>query len=660
MDGMDNFEDTGALAGTAAFEAAVAVKNQAVGVEKKSRKSSFFSGKDIVASFKKAETERVSQETNDLRPMSRSVETRYEAAGNDTRGRLRQLKSADDFVVAVGEGRMRGDPLLEKFLEMKHDTRLLQTFLREEVLPTRTFKIEYTPDPMANKEAAAAAAKYYEQLEEPLVKFEAQFDNFANLGSLKKQLEVCMNLNEVRENVLNRLCNMLLLQIGADPLLSGGNEGGEGNGKRDWNKERLSKGTKSLLKCFVASKSIGEKAKVMERLLQHAENSGNPEAKRIERELRDEITGLEEQLRQTKALLVMKGEHLENITAKYDVLANEPGRLQNLSRQQDLIDGLERNQMELSKELGTLRETNRELIQAEGNLKDKNASLQATLKHERQVFEEDVDSLRPEIQKQLEELRVGQRDMSYIRHGLSLTIDRFNLAEHKLAASEERRHVIESTLKTQSNELSMLRQANITVVEQSERRMRIALVAVGAKEKEEELTASLREKIAMLEADKIDLANVIKLRNGEINSLKRTQGAMAATALKSKQDYDALQKDMAVLTAEAAIGAKDLLKLEALVKQREEEMSDMVNQSGEDAVKEGLLNQLDESRREAEYAQMENKKLEHQLKMSMHQIYELNEKCKKYEAEASSSDSDDERGSKGVAAKFVNSSVLES
>jgi len=659
---MDIVGVTGALAGTAAFEAAGAVKNKAVAVEKNSKKSSFFSGKDIVASFKKAETERVSQETNDLRPMSRSVETRYEAAGNDTRGRLRQLKGADDFVVAVGEGRMRGDPILEKFLEMKHDTRLLQTFLREEVLPTRTFKIEYTPDPVANKEAAAAA-KYYEQLEEPLVKFEAQFDDFANLGSLNKQLEVCMNLNEVRENVLNRLCNMLLLQIGADPLLSGDDEGAEGGGKRDWNKERLSKGTKSLLKCFVASKSIGEKAKVMERLLQHAENSGNPEAKLVERELRDEITGLEEQLRQTKALLVMKGEHLENITSKYDVLANEPGRLQNLSRQQDLIDGLERNQMELSKELGALRETTRELVQAEGSLKDKNASLQATLKHERQVFEEDVDSLRPEIQKQLEELRVGQRDMSYIRHGLSLTIDRFNLAEHKLAASEERRHVIESTLKTQSNELSMLRQANITVVEQSERRMRIALVALGAKEKEEELTVSLRERIAMLEADKIDLANVIKLRNGEINSLKRTQGVMAATALKTKQDYDALKKDMAVLTAEAAIGAKDLLKLEALVKQREEEMVDMVNQSnvgGEDAVKEGLLNQLDVSRREAEYAQMEVKKLEHQLKMSMHQIYELNEKCKKYEAEASSSDSDGEGDSKGVTAKSTNSSVVES
>jgi len=680
---MNGVGTSNALMGTAAFEAKAA---QAQRQEKVGTSTSLMSGKmDIVGQFKRLEAQRLSKETNDLKPMARGVESRFENQGNDTRERLRKLKGADDFVHetpaaeadgGTGVGRVHGDQILDRFLEMKNDTRLLQTYLREEVLPTRTFKIEYGPD----KNAAEAASQYYQQLENPLVKFEEQFSKFANVVSLEQQVETVLNLNVTRETILSRLCNMLMMEIGGDAILQqntgdsdddhnynndddNGRSDDAGNKKkkdkkkttaakkkRDWDKERLSMGTKALIKCFVAARLIGEKSKSMERLLQHAENSGNPEAKKVQRELRDEITGLEEQLRQTKALLVMKGEHLEAITAKYDVLANEPGRLQNLSRQQDQIDILERNQMELSREISKLREENRSLKQSQGDLTDRNTSLQATLKHERSVFEQDVDSLRPAIQRQLEELRTGRRDMAYIRHGLSLTIDRFNLAESKLANSEKRCAVAESQFKAQAQELEMLRMSNAKIVEESSRRMRIALVAVAATEKEEAYSASLKEKIAMLEADKIELNNIIKSRNAEINSLKRTQGNMAANALKSKQEIEALKKEIAAMTAELAIAANDLKAMEALVKKREQDLADMLisqQAGGQEAVEDTMLAQLDAAHREVEDAKLEIKRLEHQLKMAMHQIYEQSQKIKEYEKDVSGSEDEDEDEDEG-------------
>ena len=650
---MQSAANAKALSGAAGFSGLLEIKTP-----NETKKPSFVAhGTDFIGAVKKAETVRISAETNGLKSKARTIEQKFEGNAGNARGHLWKLKGADEFITHAAAGRIHGDPILENFLTMKNDTRILQTFLREEILPAQNFKIEYGPDQKGHENGAEAAIKYYEQLEAPLLEYEKQFKNFAKLPTDEMQLECTLMLNSVRETVIARLCNLLLMQIGADGLLASGDEDDEeeeggvnknkgalkGKGKsekRDWGGVGASHGTKGLIKCFLATRKAGEQIKMMERLLDRPENSTSYDAKRCERQLRDEITGLEEQLRQTKALLAMKGEHLENTTAKYEVLANEPGRLQNLSRQQDQISLLERNQMDLSREIGSLQERNRKLIQSESSLTDKMAHLHATLEHERGVFEKDVDSLRPEIQKQLAELRRGHRDMAYIRHGLSLTIDRFNLAEGKLAVSEARATKAETKLKIQNQELEMLRASHHTLSSEASSKIKIAMVAVAAKEREEAMTAKLREENQAFLAERSELQKTIDTYQSENDMLKRNVEKMAAQALKSSEEMARLTQVTHEMRGELAmkdIVVKDAVASEEKLVREYHELTEVeIIEGTETMMKTAYKKQsqeLAEVREELENAQLVEKRLQHDLVVAQQRISDQRAALRKLDPE---------------------------
>ena len=570
--------------------------------------------------------------TNNLLPKTRDVDVTFSKGIESTRERMRKLTDVEDNGVA--NGMIHGDEILESFLSMKHDVRVLQTFFRDNIMKVRTT--------INNSEEAV---NYYYSLEKGLIDFENKFDSFHRMLP-EEQVKECIDLNQAREYIIHKMSSLLLKELGVDDILTNDNNTNNTNNNSnnknsnddrhntlDWNSDKTAVGTREMIKLIRAVRTISEKASRLESKINFYEADGT---RRNEADLRDQLMSLDQQLLQTKDSLAQSRSQLESLYTNYNILANEPGRMQALSKQQSRIEQLELREQELSKEVSKIMTENRELIQSEGQLKDRVSSLHATLRTEKEMYEYEVASLKPEVQKQLMELREKQRDMRYIKHGLTLTVDRFNVAEDKLAASEKKKRLMEEEMRRLTSENSMLEDLKKKSDMKADKQMRMALAACGALESEEKRNSECRDEIARLQRVITDKeADIISLRKKNSN----LQKAVTQTASANHSVHSQLKEARQTIHERAAESLAHKSQLEQLREKYEKVSS-----------KDGEVSPFQKVSDELEEVKKNKKLLEHQEAMAMNHIYMLTEKLKdlgvneedlKYHLETFQKDDDD-------------------
>ena len=541
--------------------------------------------------------------TNTLLPKTRAVDISFSKGIESSRERMRKLTDVEDNGVA--NGMIHGNEVLESFLSMKHDVRVLQTFFRENIMKVRTT--------INNSEEAV---NYYSSLETGLIDFENTFNNFHRMLPEEQVIE-CIDLNQAREHIIYKMSSLLLKELGVDDILTNNNnisnnkdKDSDNKNASNWDSDKTAVGTREMIKLIKAIRTISEKASRLENKINFYEADGT---RRTEADLRDQLMSLDQQLLQTKDSLAQSRNQLESLYTNYNVLANEPGRMQALSKQQSRIEQLELREQELSKEVRKVMIENRELIQSEGQLKDRVSSLHATLRTEKEMYEYEVATLKPEVQKQLMDLREKQREMRSIKHGLTLTVDRFNVAEDKLKESEKRKRFIEEEMRRLISENSMLEELKKKSDMKADKQMRMALAACGALESEEKRHSNCRDEVARLH-------QVIKDREIDIKALRsknaNLQKAVTQTASASASVHNQLKVARQTISERTAESLAHRAQFQQL-----KEKYQKVNGESEEGPSpfETALEELEESKKRT-------KMLEHQQAMAMNHIYMLTDK----------------------------------
>ena len=179
---------------------------------------------------------------------------------------------------------------------------------------------------------------------------------------------------------------------------------------------------------------------------------------------------------------------------KYDIIAGDVGKQQTLGRLQNQIDKLEKSDFENQRTITQLTGANQKLTLSESSLHDQLLIAHSKYNDLKKLYEKNIMEMKPVLESGLNSSKANQEVINNLKYEMSGIIGHYQLSEKQFKAQESellqlRQEVSELKTITASQEL-MINQLK----KDSEKRLRLSLVAVAAKATRED-EAKLLERL---------------------------------------------------------------------------------------------------------------------------------------------------------------------
>ena len=306
-------------------------------------------------------------------------------------------------------------------------------------------------------------------LEENMHAFEEKYQNFTAFPDRDKVL-LLLQLVEVKDQALFKICNLLTSKLGFTFKWQE-----EENDKSRSLAEFVNPAVQELLKLF---KTFGSLAKSM-RMVSYTTAEGDMTLSLYE---------IQQKNTEMQREMLEKDNTISTLSSRLKAVTQEVGRQQVIVAQQKEIDELALSTMSLKKEVENLKKEKKILIQSEAMTKDLLTQAQHRMKTVQEKLDKQNSSLKPQIEKTLLQYEREMRDLKSLKQELTLSDNRVNFMEQKIAESKKEVQVMENKLKAANlrNEADTMRLE--VVMKENEKQKRINLVLTAAKMEAEKRT----------------------------------------------------------------------------------------------------------------------------------------------------------------------------
>jgi chromosome segregation ATPase len=297
-----------------------------------------------------------------------------------------------------------------RFLKIKTNCRMLYNQLHDSLIE------------LSRNEAAISG------IEQSIINFERMFSGFFSLSTSDKLLST-FKLIEIKDNTLNKICTLLLQQVGfnysADISIP------------------VSPELSDLFRMISTFKSLCKAIKLME-YSQEAQDTSMS------------LSSLHQLVGQQKSHLKEKESEIHDLQSKLKSFSSESGRQQILFKQQNTIESLESNIKSFTKEVSQLKFENRTLFQSEAEAKDNFERAQCQIKLLKESIDNNINTIRPQLQNQINNIELGRKKLASMNNVVALTTDRAQSLESKIVELKEKLNALTTENRILSQEKSAL------------------------------------------------------------------------------------------------------------------------------------------------------------------------------------------------------------
>jgi chromosome segregation ATPase len=457
---------------------------------------------------------------NELLPVSKKLNDDMRSNFESGKKNRYMIKHGETKELSKNDTRL----ILEAFSALKHDTRLLNIFFTDHV--KKKTQLANLP----RKEAGA----YFEEIDDPIFQFEDKYAEFES-SSLLGKMKLLLHIIDMQRKTLFKICNHLHANLVSLPQFdrTGILLGGTGSGVSFLSNDvtRLFESLRSVLKVMLKPSGF--------EFDDHRAAS-------------DKIAALEAELSDLKQDYSLKEEELNNFIEKLENMNSVGTHKETILRQQNAIDSLESTVNKLIGELDTAHSELRQSVVASEMSREKNAQLTAQLDYEKQVYRSELGFLKPEVERQMEKVQMEQRELSYLRQGISLAVGRFHISEEKRKKADGNVDRIEDEIKGKQRQINSLTHTNEKLTTELDKRGRLSMATVAALNRCKDDLKTLREDKTKIGRDHEDLLR-------QFTSLSERSLVLGSEVERLNGEYDSarkfierLQEDMVVSEAEKA------------------------------------------------------------------------------------------------------------